>query len=389
MTWIKKILGGIASIVVIASLLLLLTGNTHVFKGVANTYLKGRSGPSIDEKDIFSSRKIAKGIYQPWPEASNLNENKLTEEQKASFAELKTIAFLVIQNGKITTELYWDGYDQSSSTDSFSMAKTVVSILVGIAIKEGKINDVQDLVGDYLPAYKNGKNAPLTIAHLLTMSSGINFDEDYVNPFAFPAKAYYGSDLKKLVAQYEVVTDPNVYFEYRSGNTQILQQVLEKACGMPMSEYASLKLWVPLGAKNDAFWNLDHEGGDEKSYCCIYSNARDFARLGQLYLNKGRWKNKQIVSRSYAVNSVIPANLLEEDGSPNERYGYSWWLVNHKGHDIYYARGILGQYIIVIPEKNIIAVRLGHKRSHVPGAKHPSDVFTYIDAAILLTQIIH
>ena len=119
--------------------------------------------------------------------------------------------------------------------------------------------------------YKEGKNGELTIKQLLTMSSGINFDEDYANPFAYPAKAYYGTDLKKLTDNYEVKEEPSKVFKYLSGNTQILQQLLAKATGMTVSDYASQKLWGPIGAQNDAYWNLDHEGGDEKSYCCISS----------------------------------------------------------------------------------------------------------------------
>ncbi|NQY11790.1 MAG: serine hydrolase [Flavobacteriales bacterium] len=381
---IKKILVGLIGFFVIASLLLALTGNSHLFKGVTNTYLVGKSGPGIDDMDIFHSRKITKGIHQPWPESREINQKILDQKYLTEFASYESIAFLVIKKGEIQTELYWDDYNSSSLTNSFSMAKTVVSILIGIAINEGKIKGVNDLVGSYLPAYSSGKNANMTIEHLLTMSSGINFDEDYVSPFAFPAKAYYGTGLKKLVDKYEVTEEPAKIFSYLSGNTQILQQVTEQATGMKMSDYASKKLWGPIGAKNDAFWSLDHENGDEKSYCCIYSNARDFARLGQLYLNKGKWETKQVVSQNYAQQSVVAADLLEKDGTANNRYGYSWWLMDYNNLEIFYARGILGQYIVVIPEKDLVIVRLGHKRSKVPGAKHPADVFMYIDAALSL-----
>ncbi|NQY66912.1 MAG: serine hydrolase [Flavobacteriales bacterium] len=384
MKFISKVFWGLICLLFVVSTLLILTGNSYIFKAVANTYLLGRSGPSIDEKDIFSSRKIDKGVHQPWEESANINSQEINEKYLKEFDKYGTIAFLVIKKGEIISEQYWGEYNNSSLTNSFSIAKTVVSILVGIAIKEGNIRSVDDPVGKYLPAYNEGKNSELTIRHLLTMSSGINFDEDYTNPFAYPAKAYYGNDLRKLTANYRVTEEPGTVFKYLSGNTQILQQVLKEATGMEISQYASEKLWKPIGAGQDAFWNLDHEDGNEKAYCCIYSNVRDFARLGQLYLKKGKWNGNQIVPRKYAIQSVVPAQLIEEDGPQNNRYGYSWWMFNYNDQDIFYARGILGQYIIVIPDEEMVVVRLGHKRSKVPGAKHPADVFTYIDAALTL-----
>lgn len=216
------------------------------------------------------------------------------------------------------------------------------------------------------------------------MSSGINFDEDYVNPLAYPAAAYYGTDLSKLTYKYKVTGEPGKTFDYLSGNTQLLGFIIEKATGKSISDYASEKLWQPIGAKNSAFWSLDHKDGIEKSYCCFNSNAPDFARLGKLYLDSGKWNGTPIVSEEYAVNSVQPADLLDENGEKNEKYGYSWWLMpDYKGHRIFYARGILGQYVVCIPDKDMVVVRLGSKREKKVGDEdHPRDVFYYIDAAL-------
>jgi CubicO group peptidase (beta-lactamase class C family) len=261
-----------------------------------------------------------------------------------------------------------------------------VSVLVGIAIGEGKIKNVDQAVADFIPEYKVGKNAKLTIKHLLTMSSGIDFDEDYVSPFAYPAKAYYGTDIRTLTMKYKMEETPGKVFKYLSGNTELLAFVLEKATGKNISDYASEKLWMPIGASKSAFWSLDHENGVEKAYCCFNSNARDFARIGALYMHHGNWNGKQIVPEEYVKNSVIPANLVDEEKKPNNRYGYSWWMLNYKGMHIYYARGILGQYVVAIPDKNILMVRLGHKRSKEKMNDHPKDVYTYIDAALDLNE---
>lgn len=381
---LKKIGKWILILIVLLNILIIITGKTYLYKGIANTYLKGRSGPSIFEYKIFENREIKAGNFQPWQTGSNYNKKIIPEKSLSDFARLQTVAFLVIKNDSMVHEQYWDGGGADSHTNSFSMAKTITSILIGLAIEDGKIKSVEQPVGDFLPEYQKGDNAKLTIKDLLTMSSGINFDEDYVNPLAYPAAAYFGSDLKKLTYQYEVTTPPGKTFNYLSGNTELLGFILEKATGKTVSEFASEKLWIPIGAKNSAFWSLDHKDGMEKSYCCFNSNAPDFARIGKLYLDSGKWNGTQLISQQYALNSIKPANLLDESGNKNQKYGYSWWILpEYKGHYIFYARGILGQYVVCIPDLKMIVVRLGEKREKkVEGEDHPRDLFYYIDAAL-------
>jgi CubicO group peptidase (beta-lactamase class C family) len=216
------------------------------------------------------------------------------------------------------------------------------------------------------------------------MSSGIAFDEDYVNPFAYPAEAYYGSDLRKLTLAYSQVDEkPGATFRYLSGNTQLLGFVLSKATGKTISEYASEKLWIPMGCEHNAFWSLDAEDGEEKAFCCLNSNARDFARIGKLYLDSGRWNGKQIVPETYALESVAVTGLKNDDGTARLSYGFSWWMIpQYKGHHIFYARGILGQYVLAIPDLNMIVVRLGSKRLPNDSDDVPADVYYYLDAAL-------
>ncbi|HEY6160866.1 MAG TPA: serine hydrolase [Bacteroidia bacterium] len=390
MRFLKKFFKWFFIILVVLNVAILVSGKTYLYKGIWNTYLKGRSGPSIDEYHIFANNKVeASSTPWEWPTAKDYNTKKISDKFRSDFERLGTVSYLVIKDDSIRYEEYWDGYSDTSHSNSFSMAKTFVSILCGIAINEGKIKSVDDPVCNYLPEYfpkdKKGNElcGKLTIKHLLTMSSGINFDEDYVSPFAYPAQAYYGSDLESLTKKYTVTTDPGKTFIYLSGNSFLLSRVIEKATGKTLSEYASEKLWKPIGAKSPAYWSLDHEGGYEKAYCCFNSNARDFARFGRLYLDSGKWNTRQIVPMDYVLSSVKPAALLDENGKPNDKYGYSWWLLPHyKGHDIFYARGILGQYIVVIPDKKMIVVRLGKKREIRKGDEHPADLFWYIDAAL-------
>ena len=381
---LKKIGKWFLIILVLLNLAIIISGKTYLYKGIANTYLKGRSGPGIEEYKIFENREVASGTYLPWAHSKKYNSKPIPAEAQKEMDAMQSVAYVIVKDDSLIHEEYWDGYGEDSYSNSFSMAKTFTSILIGIAIDEGKIKSVDQPVGDFLPEYKTGDNAKLTIKHLLTMSSGIDFDENYVNPFAYPAAAYYGTDLKKLTDKYSVKEEPGKVFKYLSGNSVLLGFIIEKATGKKVSEYASEKLWKPLGAKNKAFWSLDHADGMEKAYCCFNSNAPDFARIGELFLDSGKFNGVQIVSPEYVVNSVKVADLADVNGSKQQKYGYAWWLIpNYKGHNIFYARGILGQYIVCIPDKKMVVVRLGKKREkQLPTEDHPKDVYTYIDAAL-------
>ncbi len=380
MKTLKKIGKWIFIILVIINLAILFSGKTYIYRGLANTYFKGRSGPSIDEYKIFESREVNSAVSKEWFVSKAANHKKIPQASEKKFRDLETIAYLIIKDDSIIHEQYWDGYNENSVTNSFSMAKSFVSILIGVAIDEGKIKNVDQPISDFLPEFKQSK---LTIKHLLTMSSGINFDEDYINPLAYPAAAYYGSDIRDLTSKYKSTEEPGKVFKYLSGNTELLAIILEKATGKKLANYMSEKIWQPIGAKNKAFWSLDHADGMEKAYCCFNSNARDFAKLGKLYLDSGKCDGKQLVSTDYVLNSIKPADLVDEEMKKNDKYGYAWWLLpNYNGHNIFYARGILGQYIICIPDKKMIVVRLGRKREKKKGSDHPTDLYYYIDAAL-------
>ncbi|OJJ23858.1 serine hydrolase [marine bacterium AO1-C] len=338
----------------------------------------------IDDYKIFDNRTIKAGKHQPWTKTKDYNKKAPSSASLQKIESYKTVAFLVLQNSSIKYEKYWDNYSDSSWSNSFSMAKSVISLLIGAAIDEGKIKSVDQKVGDFLPQFKGGMNEQLTIRHLLSMSSGLNWDENYAGPTSMTTIAYYGKDLEKSVKQMQVVTTPGKKNVYQSGNTQVLAFVLEKATGKTVADYASEKLWQPLGAKHDALWSLDKENGHEKAYCCFNSNARDFARLGQLVLLNGRWGGRPIISEKYIKEATTPAKSLTSEGSsePNNYYGHQFWILEYKGNIIPYMRGILGQYIFIIPKKNAVVVRLGHTRDTQYGDFHaPKDVYAYLDAA--------
>jgi CubicO group peptidase (beta-lactamase class C family) len=202
------------------------------------------------------------------------------------------------------------------------------------------------------------------IIDLLTMSSGSDWDESYSNPLAITTEIYYGSDVYKTATGVHIVKPPGTEHRYKSGDTQLLGLVLEKATGKSLSDYAAEKLWKPIGAEHAALWSTDKTGGHEKAYCCFNSNARDFARLGQLMIDSGSWKGNEIITRDYFVQAISPCNLPDQYGSVCDYYGYQWWLAPRR-NGVFYAQGILGQWIVVIPEKKMIIVRLGNKRSEI------------------------
>jgi CubicO group peptidase (beta-lactamase class C family) len=366
---LKKIILWLFVLIVLVNLLLLITGNTYVYNALYYQYAK------IDDYNHFENRTVKAGNFIPIPDAVQYNKIKLSDEFRNYLIASQTTAFLVLKNDSVYYEEYWDGYGPNSISGSFSVAKSIVSILVGIAIDEGKIKSVDQKVSDFIPEYKDGLNAQLTIKHLLTMSAAFNWDENYATLFSMTTKAYYGRDLEKIVLNLKVTETPGKKFNYQSGNQLVLAYILRKATGTTISEYASTKLWKPLGAKTDALWSLDHKDGLEKAFCCFNANARDFSRFGTLYLHNGMFNGQQLVSEDYVKHSLEPAPLVDDEGEKSDCYGYSWWLSDIDDEKVFYAEGILGQYIFVMPGKNIVAVRLGKKwvpRDEIPAADYIS-----------------
>lgn len=341
----------------------------------------------IDDYKIFTNRTVIAGNYQPWDEMYGFDQKEIQEEYKDVFSELQTVAFLVIQDDKIIFENYWGDYSQNSLSNSFSMSKSIISLLIGVAIDEGRISSVDDPIGLYLPEFNSGDVSKVSIRHLLEMSSGLSWDEAYASPFSMTTKGYYGQNLAELVLSQEAEYSPGETWEYKSGNTQLLALILEKVTQGSVSAYASVSLWKPMGAKNDALWSLDKEKGVEKAYCCFNSNARDFARFGRLILDHGDWNGQTLVSEEYLKMALSPATHLKDtDGNTVSYYGWQWWMLEHQGKQVYYMRGVNGQYVFVVPESDLIIVRLGHKRSKERSNNIPVDIFTWLDAGFAMAE---
>ena len=344
--------------------------------------------PGIDDYKIFENRVVlASTEPQPWPKSDRYNTAGLPADLKDTLEHYRSIAFVVIQNDSLVFEKYWEGYGTDSYSNSFSAAKSIVSLLIGAAIDEGKIKSVDEPAFHYLPHLTSKLDKELTIRNLLTMSSGSNWDESYSSPLSMTTQAYYGNDLRALSEKIHIVEQPGKIFSYKSGDTELLSLIVRAATGKTLSDYASEKLWQPMGAEHDALWSLDRKGGVEKAYCCFNSNARDFARFGKLILGRGKFNGRQLVSEKYINEATTPArDLLDEDGEPLDFYGYQWWVMKMNGKYHPYMRGILGQYVIVVPEKNAIIVRLGYERSKSYIDHHPADAVAYLKEGMKLLK---
>ena len=376
----RKIIYGLIALV-IASLAIFLAVPQNHYIVRALRYQK----PKIYHSTIFANRIVEKGNPEPWLIAENYGTYNLEGEQLNNLTKTRTVAFLVAIDSALVYESYWENYDKDSSSNSFSMAKSIVSLLVGCAIDDGFIQNLDQPVSDFISEFGEGEKSKITIRHLLTMSSGLSWDEAYSSLFSTTTQAYYGKFLRKLVLDQTVINEPGKQFDYLSGDTQLLSLVVAKATGKTVSEYMSEKIWSKIGAEHNALWSLDREGGIEKAYCCFNSNARDFARIGRLILNRGKWNGNQIISEAYLDITLKPTLYLadkELNGVPTERYGHKWWFTTHRGHSVTFARGIMGQYIFIVPELNMVAVRLGHLRSDERIYGQPIDIFEYLDIAM-------
>ena len=341
--------------------------------------------PVIDDLETFHRDTVRHDPTDVWHwlHATSYNRYQLETNDARYIDSLHTVAFLVIRHDSILYEGYRDGWDDTRTSNIYSATKTIVGMLVGIALDEGKIHSLDDPVSRYIPIYNKGRQADVTLRHLLTMSGGMAWDEAYASLFSVTTHGYYGNDLYELVTGLDVVDEPGVQFSYRSGETQLLAFVLEAATGQTLSQYAEEKLWRPMQAERDAYWLLDKENGDEKAFCCFHTTARDVARFGRLMLNRGRWDDRQLVPEAYMDEMMCPASYLKDQWGKDSLsyYGLQTWIMDYRGERIPCMRGMLGQYVFAIPSQDAIVVRLGRKRHDVYDGALTVDMTRYLEIA--------
>jgi CubicO group peptidase (beta-lactamase class C family) len=378
MKFLKKTLKFIIIFLVVIVGLLYVTDTDYLLKAVRTIYLNGHTTAFLEDYKYFDNQKIeASDNPKPWPNHKDYNSAEVTQRLKNANKDWGTIAYVIIKNDSIWFEEYYDGFNEDSKSNSFSMAKSYVSGLMGKAIEEGYIKSLEQPVCDFLPNFCEGEALKMTVGDLSSMASGTNWDERYYSPFSITTRAYFDDDLAKVSNGLKVVKTPGTAFKYASGDTQMLAMVIEKATGKKLYNYFEESFWKPLGSENDVLWQVDSEEHDlVKAYCCIAGNAKDFARYGKLFKDYGKWNGNQLLDSSFVVKSITP----RFPESPE--YGYGWWLKDVNGKNFKMMRGHLGQYVIVQPEDNVIIVRLGHQKSPDAGiGQFTKDITLYIEEA--------
>jgi len=361
-------------ILILIVLVARITGNGYLIKGVWATYLHGHNSASIDDHRFFDTHAIKAGNpAEEWPIHPGYNKKPIPGRLEDLLVNSKTVAFLIIKNDSIINENYWNGYNENSLSNSFSVSKSITTLLCQIAIQRGIFNSWNQKVGSILPDLTGPHASELELWHLSTMSSGLDWSEKYHDPFNITARSYYGDDIRNTIMKLKIINKPGQTYNYQSGATQLLGLCLISATGKTLAELASEWLWKPINAKNDALWNTDNKGV-EIAFCCFNSNARDFARFGKLMLHYGNWEGRQIIDSTFVVKATTPQLA--------PFYGYSFWIDFSHGTKIFYQRGIMGQYIIALPEYHVIIVRLGEHRLMTDTDEQPTGFHLMIDEVI-------
>lgn len=268
-----------------------------------------------------------------------------------------TLSFAIIRNDTLLYEYYAPNLTPQTNVTSFSIAKSFVAMLIGIAIDDGRINSVNDPIIDYIPELQNEKGFNIiTIKNLLQHTSGIKFSKQMLNPWSDQFEFYYTNNLRKHVLDIDIKNLPGQYFDYNSKNTMLLALILERSTGMSVSKYLEKKIWTQIDMEAPATWNTDRNDnlGIEKVFCCLNARTMDFARFGRLLLNNGNWNGKQIIPKAFICDATTPS--LKDGGKIT--YGYNMGI-GPKKYGSFFPIGLFGQLIYIYPERNIIIVRFG------------------------------
>lgn len=286
-----------------------------------------------------------------------------TRNTQTFIEETDTVALLVVEDGAIVYENYWLTGGPDVHWMSMSVGKSFVSALVGIALEEGLIRSITDPITDYVPKLAGSAYDGVKIKDILQMSSGARWDEDYSNPESDIMRFIYafgtGGSLNDFTDTLVGEREPGTFNYYNSMDTQALGMLLVGATGQSLSSYAETRLWEPLGMESDAYWITD-DARMEMAAGGLQLTARDFAKLGQLYLQNGSWNGRQIVPAQWVHDSVTPDAPHVMPGLDPEYpigYGYQWWVPQGTEGE-YSAIGVYNQFIYVNPTNRLVIVKL-------------------------------
>jgi len=286
-----------------------------------------------------------------------------TRSTQTFLEETDTAALFVLSDGAVVYENYWLTGGPDVNWMSMSVGKSFVSALVGIALAEGHIDSIEDPITDYVPSLAGSAYDGVRIKDILQMSSGARWDEDYSDPESDIMRYGYtfgtGASLDEFTATLVREREPGTYNYYNSTDTQALGMLVVAATGRSLADYAGEKLWQPLGMERDAYWITD-DHGMEMAAGGMQVVARDYAKLGQLYLQGGQWRGTQILPAAWVHDSVTPDAPHVMPGVDPEYpvgYGYQWWVPQGDEGE-FSAIGVYNQFIYVNPAKQVVIVKL-------------------------------
>lgn len=316
----------------------------------ATAELKSSSEPSVFDKKL-----------QPLPATF---EYKSTQRVQAFLEKTSTTALLVVKDNTITYENYFQGTKDSDYRISWSTAKSFLSALFGIAVHEGAIKSIEESVTDYVPELIGSGYDGVRIKDVLQMSSGVAFNEDYLDFNSdinrFGRTFALGGSFDDFATTLQNEKPPGTYLHYVSIDTHVLGMVIRAATGRPMLAYFNEKLWSQIQPESSAYFIIDNEN-EPMVLGGLNLRTRDFARFGQLYMNQGNWKGKQVVPSSWVADSVTPdaPHLIpgkRDTSSINLGYGYQWWIPEGADQE-FMALGIYGQFIYVNQKARVVIVK--------------------------------
>ena len=315
-------------------------------------------------RDIVAGGQILQLSFDPRSLPDTYIFEGVSKSLDAFLDDTTTTGLLVLNGHTIHHEDYRLGADERSRFTSWSVAKSILSALIGIALDEGHIQSIDDPLTDYVPRLVGSGYEGVSIEDALTMSSGVGFDEDYENPLSDVNRLFYsiaaGQPMVETLVDLKRAREPGTFNNYISSDSIALGLVLEAATGMPNEDYLATRLWQPMGAENSAYWNTGRIGS-VLPFCCINATLRDYARFGLLFLEGGVRGDTQVLPNAWVEASTRPsAPRLEPGNNPDSSwtfgYGYHWWVPENP-QDEFLAIGIWGQYIYVNPPRGIVIVK--------------------------------
>lgn len=309
---------------------------------------------ALDRLPLVAKVRVvpAGGTPRPLPPGPPL---RLPVDVDAFMAGQRSAALLVVHDGKLRLERYGLGFDGNGRWTSFSVAKSVTSTLVGAAIRDGHIRSMDDKVSTYIPQMKGSAYDDVSIRQLLTMTSGVQWNEDYADPDSDVArfnkhKPEEGVDaLVSYLRKLPRAAPPGTRWNYSTGETNLVGILVAEATRKPLATYLSEKIWVPAGMEQDATWILSRTGR-EISGCCLQATPRDYARIGLFVLDGARVNGQPIVPDGWLAEATTERVGI---GRPGRGYGYQWWTRPGGTFD---ARGIFGQGIFLDPQRKLVIV---------------------------------